>query len=310
MASILVVGSANIDYTLAVPRLPAPGETIDAHRFDQNVGGKGVNQAVAAARAGGSVDLVACIGDDHLGQVLRSALLAEGIGVDHVSVTAAHSGVAVVITALGGDNMIAVVPGANATLEPSALKADQFAGKRIVLCQLEVPMATVLRTAEMASAAGATFILDPAPARVLPRELLTLVGWLTPNESEARFLLDQPRGEINPLIAAAQIRAMGARNVIMKLGARGSLLLCKDDDPIFVSAHAITATDTTAAGDSFNGAFAVALSEGATPLDAAQFASAASALAVTRSGACDAMPHRAEIERLALSAAQTAAKIR
>lgn len=310
MASILVVGSANIDYTLAVPRLPAPGETIDGHRFDRKIGGKGVNQAVAAARAGGSVDMVARIGDDDLGRALRDALVAEGIGVDHVSATATHSGVAVVLTASGGDNMIAVVPGANALLEPSALEADQFDGKRVVLCQLEIPMTTVLRTAEMARAVGATFILDPAPARTLPRELLAHVGWLTPNESEARFLLDRPGGEIDPAAAAAQLRAMGAGNVIMKLGARGSVLLCKDEDPVFISAHAVTATDTTAAGDAFNGAFAVALSEGASPLYAAQFASAAAALAVTRSGACDAMPHRAEIERLAVAAAPFAAAIR
>ena len=298
MMSILVVGSANIDYTLNVDRLPAPGETVTAEKFAQMIGGKGVNQAVAAARAGGSVAMVCCIGSDSNGQRLRAALETEGIVVDHVSVAPAPSGVAVVMTAAGGDNMIAVAPGANAMLQPSMLNADQFAGKSIVLCQLEISLEATLQASRLARASGTIFILDPAPARTMPRELLARVDWLTPNENEARSLLDLPSGEFDPVSAARGIRAMGVSNVIIKLGGGGSLLLCKDGDPIFIAPHDVAAIDTTAAGDSFNGAFAVALSEGARPENAARFASAASALAVTRCGACDAMPYRTEIKQL------------
>ncbi len=310
MASILVIGSANVDYTLVVPRLPGAGETINADKFERYLGGKGLNQAVAAARAGGSVDLVARIGNDDLGEALLAALVAEGIGVEDVAVSSTPSGVAVVLTAVGGDNMIIVVPGANATLHPSALDAKQFAGKRIVLCQLEIPTTTVLRAAELARAAGATFVLDPAPATLLPRELLAQVGWLTPNETEARFLLNQPHGAIDPLASAFQIQAMGVDNVVMKLGARGSLLLAKNAEPVFIPAIRVQAIDTTAAGDSFNGAFAVALIEGASPLAAARFASAAAAVAVTRIGACDAMPFRGEIDRSKDAAAHTHPAVR
>jgi ribokinase len=299
--SILVVGSANVDYTLSVDRLPTPGETVVAGKFAQLIGGKGVNQAVAAARAGGSVAMLSCVGDDPSGQILRAALETEGIDTDYVSVVPAPSGVAVVMTAAGGDNLIAVAPGANAFLQPSMLHANQFAGKRIVLGQLEIPLEAVLQTSRLARASGCTFILDPAPARSLPAELLASVDWLTPNESEARWLLDLPSGEFDPVAAARRIRTMGVSNVIMKLGARGSLLMCNESDPIYIAAHDVAAIDTTAAGDSFNGAFAVALSEGARPEDAARFASAASALTVTRFGARDAMPYRAEIERLVSS---------
>lgn len=298
MTSILVVGSANIDFTLTMDRLPSPGETLMADGFHQIIGGKGVNQAVASARAGGSVSMVACVGEDDYGQIIRKALHSEGIEAVHVFSAPAPSGVAVVMTAASGDNMIAVVAGANAMLLPSMLSADQFSGGSVVLCQLEMPMNTVLRASELARAAGATFILDPAPAQPLPLELLELTDWVTPNESEARTLVGQPKGELDAVAVAREIRGMGAKNVLVKLGARGSLLLGEDGNPIFIAAPAVEAIDTTAAGDSFNGAFAVALGEGANPENAARFASAASALAVTRRGASDAMPFRNEIDRL------------
>jgi ribokinase len=308
--SILVVGSANIDYSLNVDRLPEPGETVIAKTFSQIVGGKGVNQAVAAARAGGSVTMVACVGDDAGGQILRAALQTEGVVVDHVAIAHASSGVAMVLTAAGGDNMIAVVPGANGILRPSMLNANQFHGKSVVLCQLEVSLETIIQTARLARANGSIFILDPAPARKMPRELLTNVDWLTPNESEVRFLLDLRPGEIDPISISLNLRKMGIANAIIKLGRRGSLLLSEDCDPIFIDAHHVEAIDTTAAGDSFNGAFAVALSEGSCPVDAARFASAASALTVTRYGARDAMPYRPEIDRLYFLGTSAGAAVR
>ncbi len=294
----LFVGSANMDYVLNVDRLPTPGETVVADTFKQTVGGKGLNQAVAAARAGGSVAMVACVGDDPRGRSLREALESDGIAVDHVLAAQAPSGVAVVMSAAGRDNMIVVKPGANALLLPSMLTEDQFAGRSVILCQLEIPLEAVLRAARLARAARAAFILDPAPAGALPGELLTSVDWLTPNESEVRTLLGLGPGEIDFVAAARRIRAMGVGNVVIKLGGRGSLLLCEDDVPISVAAHEVEVIDTVAAGDAFNGAFAAALSEGARPVDAARFASAASALTVTRRGARDAMPFRPEIDRL------------
>ncbi len=300
MADILIVGSANIDFSLSLPQLPMPGETVLADDFGQMVGGKGVNQAVAAARAGGSVAMVARISGDWHGQTLRTALEAEGIATCHVSPANAPTGLAVVMTA-AGNNMIAVVPGANALLKPSMLKADMFAGVRVVMCQLEIPLETALEASKMARAAGALFILDPAPARSLPSELLDNVDWLTPNESEARLLLGQSETAIEPAAAAAKLLEMGVGNVLLKLGGMGSLLQCAGHDPIFIAAHNVDAVDTTAAGDAFNGAFAVALNEGANAQQAARFASAASALAVTRRGTRDAMAYRSAIDRLLTS---------
>lgn len=297
MADILVIGSANIDCSLGLSHLPAPGETVLAGDFSETIGGKGANQAIAAARAGGSVAMVACLGEDRHGQTLRAALAAEGIATAHVSVTDAPTGLAVVLTALG-DNMIAVAPGANARLRPAMLDPAMFANVRTVLCQLETPVETILQASRMARQAGATFILDPAPARDLPNELLGHVDWLTPNESEARMLLGLPPGAIDPAAAAARLLATGAANVLLKLGSRGALLLCSGAEPVFIAPHRVQAIDTTAAGDAFNGAFAVALNEGASPPDAARFASAAAALAVTRRGAGAALAFRPEIERL------------
>lgn len=297
MPDILVIGSANIDYSLGLAHLPAPGETVLAGDFSRVIGGKGANQAIAAARAGGSVTMVACVGEDGHGRTLRAALAAEGIATGHVSTADAPTGLAVVMTARG-DNMIAVVPGANAMLQPAMLDPGMFANVRTVLCQLETPVETALQASRMARQTGGLFILDPAPACPLPSELLGNVNWLTPNESEARVLLGLPPGAIDPAAAAARLLAMGVANVLLKLGGRGSLLLQAGTGPVFIAPHEVRAIDTTAAGDAFNGAFAVALSEGASAPDAALFASAAAALAVTRRGAGAAMAFRPEIEGL------------
>lgn len=300
MSDILVVGSANIDLSLGLTHLPKPGETVLASDVGQMIGGKGVNQAVAAARAGGSVAMVACVGRDGHGQTIRTALETEGIAANHVFSEDAPTGLAIVMTALG-DNMIAVAPGTNALLRPAALESGMFTGARLVLCQFEIPLETTIKASKIAREAGAVFILDPAPALTLPDELLENVDWLTPNESEARILLKQPDGSIEPAEAAAKLIEMGARNVLLKLGSRGSLLQRSGHQPISIAAYDVDTVDTTAAGDAFNGAFAVALNEGVSGEDAARFASAASALAVTRRGAGDAMAYRSEIDRLLAS---------
>lgn len=300
MSDILVIGSANIDLSLRLPHLPKPGETVLAVDLGQMVGGKGVNQAVAAARAGGSVAMMACVGRDSHGQTIRAALNAEGIATNHMFSEDAPTGLAVVMTATD-DNMIAVAQGTNALLKPAALEPSMFVGAHLVLCQCEIPLETTIKASKIAREAGAVFILDPAPALTLPNELLENVDWLTPNESEARMLLNQPDGEIEPAETAAKLIRMGARNVLLKLGSRGSLLQRPGHQSVSISAYDVDPVDTTAAGDAFNGAFAVALNEGASGEDAARFASAASALAVTRRGAVDAMAYRPQIDRLLAS---------
>jgi ribokinase len=194
----------------------------------------------------------------------------------------------------GGNNMIVVAPGANNQLTEDAIEADNFAGVRFVLAQLETPLPTIIKAARLAREKGIAFILDPAPARALPRELLTLVDWLTPNESEAAALLGAKElGD--PLAAAKSLKALGPRGVVLKLGEAGAVLL-EDDMPLLIAAHKVEAVDTTAAGDAFNGAFATALSEGKSPVEAVRFAAAAAAISVTRHGAQPAMASRTEID--------------
>ncbi|HWF65126.1 MAG TPA: PfkB family carbohydrate kinase, partial [Rhizomicrobium sp.] len=189
---------------------------------------------------------------------------------------------------------IVVAPGANNQLTEGAIEADNFAAVRFVLAQLETPLSTIIKAARLAREKGIVFILDPAPARALPRELLTLVDWLTPNESEAAALLGL-KGLGDPLGAAKNLKALGPRGVVLKLGQAGAVLL-EDDAPVLIPAHKVEAVDTTAAGDAFNGAFAVALSEGKSPAEAVSFAAAAAAISVTRHGAQPAMASRTEID--------------
>jgi ribokinase len=197
----------------------------------------------------------------------------------------------------GGNNMIVVAPGANDAVTAKAVDKSAFAGIRFVLAQLETPLDGVIEAARLARAEGATFILDPAPARALPGELLALVDWLTPNESEACILLGlKTLGA--PEDMARRLKALGPRGVVLKLGGEGVVVLGADDVPITIAARKVAVADTTAAGDAFNGAFAVSLSEGRTPEEAARFAVNAAGISVTRHGAQPAMASRAEIEAL------------
>lgn len=204
------------------------------------------------------------------------------------------SGVAVILAG-GGDNMIVVAPGANSTLDSTALAAEAFAGARLVLCQLEIPLDGVSAAARCAHEAGAAFMLDPAPARALPRDLLEEVDWLVPNESEACALLGRDAlGD--PLDAAGALTALGSRGVVLKRGAEGVVLVGADKMPVVIPAPAVEVADTIAAGDAFAGAFAVALGEGLPPAGAARFATVAASLSVTRTGAQPSMARRTEID--------------
>ncbi|HEX2760836.1 MAG TPA: ribokinase, partial [Rhizomicrobium sp.] len=293
-ADILVVGSANMDLVAFADRLPAPGETLLGGAFQSFAGGKGGNQAVAAARAGGKVAFLGRIGNDLFGARLRSGLEDDGVDTRLLGTVEGASGVAIIMSG-GGNNMIVVAPGANDALTADTIDKKAFAGIRFVLAQLETPLEGVIAAARLARAVGATFILDPAPARALPGELLSMVDWLTPNESEACGLLGlKSLGE--PVAVARQLKSLGPRGVVLKLGGQGVVVLGEDDVPLVIPARKVAVADTTAAGDAFNGAFAVALSEGQAAQEAARFAVAAAGISVTRQGAQPAMARRAEID--------------
>jgi ribokinase len=296
---ILVVGSANMDLVVFADRLPAPGETLLGGAFQSFAGGKGGNQAVAAARAGGKVAFLGRIGNDIFGTRLRSGLQDNGVDTRLLGDVEGASGIAIIMSG-GGNNMIVVAPGANDAVTAKAIDKNAFAGIRFVLAQLETPMDGVIEAARLARAQGATFILDPAPARALPAELLPLVDWLTPNESEACGLLGL-KGLGEPALMARQLKALGPRGVVLKLGGQGVVLLGSDDVAVAIPARKVTVADTTAAGDAFNGAFAVGLSEGKSPEQAAHFAVAAAGISVTRQGAQPAMASRMEIDAVMAS---------
>lgn len=293
MSDILVIGSANMDLVAFADHLPKPGETLLGGAFHSFEGGKGGNQAVAAARAGGKVAFLGRIGHDLFGARLRENLQQNGVDTRLLGEVEGASGVAIIMSG-GGNNMIVVAPGANGALTADVIDKSAFAGVRFVLAQLETPLEGVIKAAKLAREQGAVFILDPAPARALPPDLLKNVDWLTPNESEACLLLGlKELGD--PLQAARQLKALGPRGVVLKLGGEGAVLL-EQDQPLLVPARKVSVQDTTAAGDAFNGAFAVALSEGRTPLEAVKFACAAAAISVTRHGAQPAMASRTEID--------------
>jgi len=300
-ARIVVVGSSNTDMVVRVSNLPRPGETVIGGDFFTARGGKGANQAVAAARAGGSVALVACLGDDALGNETLAALAAEGIAVDDVRrIPGARSGVALILVDERGENSIAVAPGANALLTPDQVApwAERLSPDDVLLIQLETPIESVLAAVRAASEAAACVILNPAPARDLPDELLALVSVLTPNEAEAARIAAIPVGtehEIEDAATALLRRGVGA--VVITLGAAGAYVATAERRET-IPGHRVEARDTTGAGDVFNGALAVALADRMPLAEAVRFANAAAAISVTRDGAQPAAPRRAEILQL------------
>jgi ribokinase len=304
--NVLVVGSSNTDMTVRLPRIPGPGETILGRAFAMAGGGKGANQAVSAARAGGGVTFIARVGEDVFGAEALSGLKAGGIDVRFVTRDPAlPSGVALISVADDGENAISVAPGANAALTPDdILRAETaFDGTDIVLLQLETPVETVLAAAGLARKRGIPVILNPAPARPLDDGLLASVSILTPNASEAALLAGvETASAAGVRLAAAALRGRGPRLVIVTLGDKGCYAVSKDFDA-FVPAFNVRAVDTTAAGDVFNGSLAVALAEGMGLADALRFSSAAAALSVTKPGAQPSAPSRSEIEAFLVSAA-------
>ncbi|MCO5051487.1 MAG: ribokinase [Verrucomicrobiae bacterium] len=308
--SVLVVGSSNTDMIIKLDRIPKPGETIIGGEFTTAAGGKGANQAVGAARAGGEVTFIARVGRDMFGDKAVAGFVADRIRTDFiVRDSKSPSGVALIFVDAKGENSIAVASGANGQLTPAdVLKAKSaFTTDGILVLQLETPLRTVQAAAERAVASRMRVILNPAPAQALPNKLLRQLYLLTPNESEAELLTGiTVKDEKSARRAAAALRQRGVRNVIVTLGARGALVDGADGAG-FIPAFKVKPVDSTAAGDVFNGALAVGLAEGKSLLDAARFGAAAAAISVTRLGAQTSAPTRKEIDRLLTGAKQTSA---
>ena len=296
---ITVVGSFNTDLLVRTPRMPVKGETILGGDYQTGPGGKGANQAVAAARLNADVTMVVKIGMDDLGDRAEENLRKEGIHPDFILRTdATHTGVAFIIVDDEGENMIVVAAGANTILTPDDVVAarEAIAASHILLVELESPMETVEQALRIAHDAGVQTLLNPAPGRPLAPALLAMVDVLTPNETEAQIITGCPITDLSEAEAAArQLLGMGVGTVVITLGVNGALIVSSDVVK-HVPGRRVEVVDTTGAGDAFNGALAVALAEGRSMVDAVAFANAAAALQVTKVGTAPAMPYRAEVE--------------
>ena len=290
MARVVVVGSINMDLVTLAPRFAGPGETVLGERFLTVPGGKGANQAVAAARLGAEVTLIGALGDDAFGEQLREGLAREGIALDHVSrIDDCGSGTAS-ITVAGGENEIIVVPAANARVTPAQVEAasDAIARADAVLVQMEIPLESVEATLRLGHRLGVPVILNPAPAQKLPTEWLKLARYVTPNQHELAILLGaDAQQDFRALMRQAPVP------VVLTRGGEGAWYR-EDGEPTHQSGFAVDVVDTTGAGDTFNGALAVFLHEGLP--QAVRKACAAAALSVTRLGAQGGMPTRAELD--------------
>ncbi|MBI5303346.1 MAG: ribokinase [Chloroflexi bacterium] len=295
MAHIVVVGSANTDMVLRCDRLPRAGETVLGGDFTMAQGGKGANQAVAVARLGMPITFVTRLGRDTMGNRAEASYLNEGIQCDYISRDdTAASGVALIMVDASGENLIGVAPGANGTLAPEHIAQAESAMRaaNVLLVQLEIPLDTVRAAVQLACKWNTRVILNPAPARDLPSDLIADVI-LTPNEHE----LAQITGIAEAELAAKHLIAQGARAVIVTLGERGALLVTAMQARRIPS-FPVNVVDTTAAGDAFNGGLAVALARGDDLPDAVRYASAVGALAVTQFGAQPSLPTAAQVAKL------------
>ncbi|MFE4954514.1 ribokinase [Streptomyces sp. NPDC056653] len=292
MTAIAVLGSTNMDLVAYVARAPERGETVTGREFRTIPGGKGANQAIAAARAGGDVLMIGAVGDDAYGARLRAELEHAGVETDLLHTAEGPSGTAHIVVDDTGSNAIVVIPGANGTvhtLGPGEMAA--IAEADLLLLQLELPLSAVVEGARMAHAQGVRTILTPSPVQPLPDELLDTVDLLIPNEHEAAAL----SGKTEPH-AAAEILLRHVPEVVITLGSKGCLYAGRGSETVHFPAPEVTAVDTTGAGDTFVGALAVALGEGRAVPEALAWASTAAALCVQKPGASTSMPYRSEID--------------
>jgi ribokinase len=298
---ITVVGSFNTDLVVRTPRMPIGGETILGGPYFTGPGGKGANQAVAAARLGADVKMVVKVGQDYYGDLACINLSNEGIDMRGVIRSSeSHTGVAFIIVDDSGENMIVVASGTNMLLFPADLDnvRDAVLQSDILVLQLEIPMESVVYAARLAHEAGIPVLLNPAPGQSLDDDFLHMVDYLTPNETEAQLITGvRVDGAQDAERAAKILLERGVRQVVVTLGAKGALL-CTPEGSQHVPGRKVVPVDTTGAGDCFNGALAVALAEGKNLVSAIEFANCAAALQVTRMGTAPAMPHRDEVEKM------------
>jgi len=301
-ASISVIGSYNVGLTMVVPRLPVGGETVIGRDFTEGPGGKGSNQAIAAARLNAETSFIGSVGIDRYSDDAIALWESEGVDVTHVGrVDNAHTGVGFVIVDEDGENEITVAPGANERLDSDSIRdaSSAIEGSDCLLMQLEVPDDPLVTASEVASDTDVPVILNPAPAHELPASLLENVAYLTPNETEALILTGRnPDANIDREELAHDLLELGVNTVVMTRGASGALI-ATGEELTMVSAPEVEVTDTTGAGDAFNGAFAVALGEGYAVEEAVRFACQAGALAVTEMEVIPGLPHRTTLEALA-----------
>ncbi|MBQ7828519.1 MAG: ribokinase [Clostridia bacterium] len=293
---IIVIGSANTDLVIHTAKMPKLGETLEGENFMINPGGKGLNQAVAVAKLGGKASFLGAVGTDANGGILLDALAEYGISFEGARLNGTPTGIAM-ITVVNGDNFIIVDPGANDKLTPEMIeeKRDAIAGSDYCILQLEIPVETVVRACEIAKECGTAVVLNPAPFKKLPNKIYPLVDYLIPNEHEAKDITGiYPDNEENCVKAVTKLREMGVKNVIITLGDRGSVYN-DGDEILFRPAQKVTAVDTTSAGDCFIGALTTALSRGNTLESAIDYATKASAIAVSRRGASRSIPYEHEV---------------
>ncbi|HUA92134.1 MAG TPA: ribokinase [Terracidiphilus sp.] len=292
---IVVVGSVTMDLVTRTPQIPAIGQTLIGTGFDTTPGGKGANQAVAAARLGYPVAMVGKVGTDAYGPALLENLSKADVDTAAMEQTEGSSGLAPMFVAENGANTIVVVPGANGKVDRALVDrhAALIRSAGMVLCQLEIPIDTLSYTLAFCAEAGVPVMLDPAPAAPLPDAVFRQVAWFTPNETEAASYV----GDTIPAEETAKrLHAKGLRGVALKRGAEGAFVSLAGEKAAWIKPFPVQAIDTVAAGDCFNGAFAVALLEGNDPWTAARFANAAAAISVTRRGAQASMPSRTDVD--------------
>ncbi len=296
---LVVLGSINADHILNLDAFPTPGETVTGHHYQVAFGGKGANQAVAAGRSGTDIAFIACTGDDDIGERIRRQLASDKIDVAPVRAVAGEAtGVALIFVNAEGENVIGIHAGANAALSVSQVEAEKerIASAQALLMQLESPLESVIAAAKIAHHHHTTVVLNPAPARELPDELLALVDIITPNETEAEKLTGiRVESDEDAAKAANVLHAKGIGTVMITLGSRG-VWLSAEGESRRIPGFRVQAIDTIAAGDTFNGALVTALLEGTALAEAIRFAHAAAAIAVTRKGAQPSVPWRTEID--------------